>query len=192
MHVVLVHGMGSVRQFGWWVPWLRYLRAALGGNVRLLPYTWDASVRPRRWWERVRAWLEDVGHIIGDSTPEELAKIADTRGPALIVAHSLGSIIAYKALKYFAKGNHRLVTLGSPLVYAERQLVPLSLPPIARPSTIERWVNVWSWIDLISCPIFRDGNLKAAHRNVAVFSRHNAVHYLRRAATRRAIAWAAS
>jgi hypothetical protein len=64
--------------------------------------------------------------------------------PAIVVSHSLGTIVAYSLLREFAKnGRPRqsplLVTLGSPLgidsVRKEFQ------KPRVRPNNVERWVN---------------------------------------------------
>lgn len=64
--------------------------------------------------------------------------------PAIIVSHSLGTIVAYKVLRAFAKeGRPRkcplFVTLGSPLGI---DVVRKSFsPPRNRPGDVARWVN---------------------------------------------------
>ncbi len=192
MNVVLVHGMGVYRSRDWWVPWLRYIRDALPGSVHVHPFTWDTSaVRPRWPWQSVKAWLEDLGHVVTPETSDRLAKRCDARAPALIVAHSLGSVLAYRAAKYFCERRHRLVTFGCPLVYVERGILPLWLPPIAKPQRVTRWANVWGLLDPISHPIFRGGQLKASDRNYCALATHDAISYLKCRSMRRALVWAA-
>ncbi len=171
---------------------MRHITLAIGHRATVTPYTWDCSAKPRRLWQRVTTWLEDLGHIVASVDAQRLANLCDEKAPSLIISHSLGTVIAYKACKYFARRTHRMVTLGSPLVYAERGLVPLSLPPIARPSTVARWANVWGVLDLISHPPVKSGRLKAAHRNWHVWTCHDAVGYLKRQQTQEAIRWAAA
>jgi hypothetical protein len=64
--------------------------------------------------------------------------------PAIVVSHSLGTIVAYSLLREFAKRNRPrrsplLVTLGSPLgIDSVRRGFP---KPRVKPDNVQRWVN---------------------------------------------------
>ncbi len=67
-----------------------------------------------------------------------------------MVAHSLGTAVAYEALHRLARPLPLLVTLGSPLglrtvVYDRLRPAPPHVPPLLR-----RWVNVLDRDDLIA------------------------------------------
>lgn len=66
---------------------------------------------------------------------------------AIILAHSLGSVVAYETLKNFDLKAHALFTLGSPL---SKNLVKkfLRVPNFARPK-IAYWFNVYGQFDPI-------------------------------------------
>lgn len=71
--------------------------------------------------------------------------------PCVVVAHSLGSIVAYRLLRQIgASANvRRFITVGSPLgVTAIREHL---LPPVlARPEGVERWLNAYDRRDAIA------------------------------------------
>ncbi|MDZ4828096.1 MAG: hypothetical protein SGJ13_16790 [Actinomycetota bacterium] len=75
----------------------------------------------------------------------------DTR---VIIGHSLGSIVAYRALSRHPEWKvHTLVTLGSPLGAEFVQSVLAQNPgPGAWPGSVESWVNVAAVTDKIARP----------------------------------------
>ncbi|WP_418275273.1 hypothetical protein ACNHYB_10410 [Isoptericola jiangsuensis] len=81
-----------------------------------------------------------------------LAALA-TDEPAVVVAHSLGSVIAYQVLRSQEAGGldvPLLVTLGSPLaIRAVREAVTAIAPP-GWPAPVDRWVAVRDPRDLLS------------------------------------------
>ncbi len=98
-------------------------------------------------------YLDDLlAYFIGQSTrlaiQVRLKGILDTHPDALILAHSLGSVVAYETLRNFDLKAHSLFTLGSPL---SKTLVCkfLKVPAKSRPA-VSHWFNVWSRLDPIS------------------------------------------
>lgn len=70
--------------------------------------------------------------------------------PNIIVAHSLGSVIAYHYLLEHPEMNiHRLITLGCPLAF---QTIQERLPqPIQRPTSLKGdWINFYSHDDFLA------------------------------------------
>lgn len=67
---------------------------------------------------------------------------------AIIVSHSLGTVVAYETLKNFPLKAHTFFCLGSPL---SKGLVKrfLKVPDKSRPN-VRNWFNVWSFLDPIS------------------------------------------
>jgi hypothetical protein len=70
---------------------------------------------------------------------------------AMLLAHSLGSVVAYETLQNFSLSAFALLTLGSPL---SKEIVQrcLRVPEKCRP-LVTHWFNVWSPYDPISGPI---------------------------------------
>ncbi|MER5636717.1 hypothetical protein ABT095_07175 [Kitasatospora sp. NPDC002227] len=87
---------------------------------------------------------------------ELLADTIRTHRPRVVVAHSLGSVVAYETLHAFPELEvELLVTLGSPLGLPAlfRQLEPGPLDGRgARPAGVGRWVNIADAGDLVALP----------------------------------------
>jgi hypothetical protein len=68
--------------------------------------------------------------------------------PVVVVAHSLGTVVAYNVLRRDSRALHvpQLVTLGSPLGIRaiRRQLVPLKSPPV------DNWFNGFDRQDIVA------------------------------------------
>jgi hypothetical protein len=111
--------------------------------------------------ERVELHLRDLrryvrnGNAIGDHTREMLKmplRAATEAGrPILLIAHSMGSVIAYDTLWEMSHGSRdnvnisRLVTTGSPLGqdYLQRRIFGHGNSDVARyPTNISRWINL--------------------------------------------------
>ena len=74
-------------------------------------------------------------------------------GPAVIVAHSLGSVIAYDVLRSTDPGADDvplLVTLGSPLAIAAVRDAVEAIAPLTWPAPVERWVALRDPRDLLT------------------------------------------
>jgi hypothetical protein len=78
--------------------------------------------------------------------------IAEHR-PDVVVAHSLGSVVAYESL--WAQQEHEvglLVTLGSPLAMPKVVLDHLQPSDQSRPPQVRRWVNLADVSDIVAVP----------------------------------------
>ncbi|MFJ6434185.1 hypothetical protein [Streptomyces sp. NPDC091416] len=79
-------------------------------------------------------------------------RVQDALGdvPKVVVAHSLGTVVALEALRDHEAATPLLVTLGSPL--SMRTVVrPRLLPqPPRTPERVERWLNFWDNDDVIA------------------------------------------
>ncbi len=88
---------------------------------------------------------------------EEVARVIAERRPQIVVAHSLGTVVAYEAL-----WAHReltvdlLITLGSPLALDGAVFPRLQPRPVdgcgARPPGVRRWVNIADVGDPVAVP----------------------------------------
>ena len=81
---------------------------------------------------------------------EGIARQLNGRKPCIVIAHSLGSVIAYNYLIQHPELNvQRFITLGSPLAF---QVIQSHLPqPIVRPAAIKGdWINFYSTDDFLT------------------------------------------
>lgn len=81
---------------------------------------------------------------------ERIARQLSGRKPCIVIAHSLGSVIAYNHLIQHPELNvQRFITLGSPLAF---QVIQSSLAqPVARPAAIKGdWINFYSTDDYLT------------------------------------------
>ncbi|WP_410663481.1 serine peptidase [Amycolatopsis sp. lyj-84] len=87
----------------------------------------------------------------------EVATAMSSHRPRIVIAHSLGSVVAYETLwAYPTLRVELLVTVGSPLALPDR-IHPLLQPtPIGgmgrRPPGVRRWVNIADPADLVAIP----------------------------------------
>jgi hypothetical protein len=104
----------------------------------------------------VHTYLAEPGSARRVAAREAVADVIEAQRPGVVVAHSLGSVVAYEAL--WARpdlGVEVLVTLGSPLgmpgVVFER-LRPATGGRGARPPGVGRWVNLADAGDIVAVP----------------------------------------
>jgi hypothetical protein len=77
-----------------------------------------------------------------------LKGILEKHPEAIILSHSLGTVVAYETLKNFDLKAHTLFTFGSPLSkFTVKKF--LRVPEKSRPNVIN-WFNVWSPFDPVS------------------------------------------
>ncbi|WP_020124921.1 hypothetical protein [Streptomyces canus] len=86
-----------------------------------------------------------------------VAETVRASGATVVVAHSLGSVVAYEALHAFALPQvELLVTLGSPLGLPGGVFDALDPAPSGgrgmRPPSLDRWVNIADPGDLVAVP----------------------------------------
>ncbi len=124
-------------------------------------------------------YLDDLlAYFIGQSTrlaiQVRLKGILDANPDTLILAHSLGSVVAYETLQNFDLKAHSLFTLGSPL---SKSLVRkfLKVPAKSRPA-VSHWFNVWSRLDPVSGKIGGLGCL--AEEQFKIRNSHDLLRYV--------------
>lgn len=115
-------------------------------------YVPGVSGRSIRWTTHdVAVYLDD--RSVRDRINRHVARAFDdgrTNDPVVVVAHSLGSVVAYDLLRpegTVKRPVHTLVTIGSPLGLraVRRALAPLDDPPMVR-----RWLNAYDDRDVIA------------------------------------------
>jgi hypothetical protein len=147
--------------------------------------------------------LKQVRHYMTDadirSMAQETVDVVVTPDTRVLVAHSLGSVVAYEALHRYADSEkwvnvHTLVTLGSPLGIRNLIFDKLSPAPEKRkgkwPKLLKRWTNISDDGDVVALhkklgDLF-DGVVDIRIDNEA--RAHDASPYLTAAATGTAIA----
>jgi hypothetical protein len=105
--------------------------------------------------------LRDVFVYVNDSrTRREINKIVATQltnEPTVIIAHSLGSVVAYEVLReHVGNSVPRLVTVGSPLgirAIRDRLATPLSMP-----AGVRDWYNAFDDRDVVALYPLNAGN----------------------------------
>lgn len=84
---------------------------------------------------KAEVW-QRVGAVIDDRT-------------RIMIAHSLGTVVAYEVIHHFGLELDLLLTLGSPLGL-DGIIYPKLVPEATFPSTVERWVNVADHDDFVA------------------------------------------
>jgi hypothetical protein len=98
-----------------------------------------------------------------DEQIRAVVKAAIGPGPAVVVAHSLGTVVSYEALHEHQGDIPLWVTLGSPLAMRAVVLPLLRPAPPATPAPVRRWRNYWDRDDIIVArPILEDDVLPNA------------------------------
>jgi hypothetical protein len=83
----------------------------------------------------------------------EVAAVIAERRPSVVVAHSLGSVVAYETLWHHpGPPIDLLITVGSPLAMPGVVLERLRPTSNSRPPGVRRWVNVADAGDLVAVP----------------------------------------
>ncbi|WP_230396075.1 alpha/beta fold hydrolase [Streptomyces blattellae] len=107
--------------------------------------------------------LAQVGRYLGRGEPDAAGRPLDARvrervlrgmepgRPLVVVAHSLGTVVAFEALQRYAGPVRLLVTLGSPLATATAVLQRVRPRPARTPEPVERWLNFWDRDDIVVC-----------------------------------------
>jgi hypothetical protein len=123
------------------------VHAAIRWLCRNAPSAGGIAVRFVR---QVNAYL-DAPHI--RNAVDAIVGPALRSGPSVVVAHCLGSVIAYKLLRNFGKASSvkLFVTLGSPLGM-EAVKARLSPPPRQKPDGVQNWLNGSDRRDYVALP----------------------------------------
>lgn len=76
-----------------------------------------------------------------------MAKPGD--GPAIVISHSLGTVVSYEALHDWPGEVPLFVTVGSPLAMRTVVRPRLRPTPACTPPGVRRWLNFWDRDDII-------------------------------------------
>lgn len=143
-------GLAPLRQM---LGWLIESRGGLAGAVRdqTVGRIERAVVANLREAEAYTTWPGRRGAV-----RERIAEAIRRKRPSVVIAHSLGSYVAYETLHAFPDLDvELLLTLGSPLrvpALAARLDPGLRGGRGARPAGVGRWVNIADVGDLIAVP----------------------------------------
>ncbi|MFD9334433.1 hypothetical protein ACFWBF_08460 [Streptomyces sp. NPDC060028] len=101
------------------------------------------------------------------------ARVAEAigEGPAVVVAHSLGTIVALEALHELATTTPLFVTLGSPLAMRTLVWPRLRPQPPCAPENVAQWLNFWDRDDIIAVRPRLERGVRANRAGVAPVSR---------------------
>ncbi|MCX5115163.1 hypothetical protein OOK13_43330 [Streptomyces sp. NBC_00378] len=80
---------------------------------------------------------------------ERVLKGTDPGRPLIMVSHSLGTVVAFEALRDHKGPVPLLMTLGSPLATGAAVLQRLVPQPPRTPDRVERWLNFWDRDDIV-------------------------------------------
>ena len=125
---------------------------------------------------------------VREASRDAVAAAIHTHRPSVVLAHSLGSVVAYETLWHNPNLElDLLVTLGSPLALPHAVFPHLYPAPVddlgARPPNVRRWVNIADPGDLVAIPpggiSSRFADVAADHTSVIhAFDFHLVANYL--------------
>lgn len=178
-------------------PWLRRMTYAAEGlasdgmpggmAVEALPL--PKALRIAAFRELVKRSFEDVHAYFFGGDKQAMQDVVRTAltgidGPIVVLAHSLGTIIAYDVLREMDSLDVPLfVTVGSPLGVTEVQ--DLITTPLQVPKAVRRWLNVSDLRDLVALDHTIRSEFQPADRCQDAFvtnasdNHHGIVEYLR-------------
>lgn len=101
-----------------------------------------------------RAEPDATGATLDQRIRARVADCLDPEGPNIVVAHSLGTVVALETLHETRNGRHPdvplLITLGSPLGIRTAVQPRVRPHPLATPASVGRWLNFWDRDDLVA------------------------------------------
>nr|WP_042196286.1 hypothetical protein [Kibdelosporangium sp. MJ126-NF4]CEL22520.1 hypothetical protein [Kibdelosporangium sp. MJ126-NF4]CTQ89376.1 hypothetical protein [Kibdelosporangium sp. MJ126-NF4] len=114
-------------------------------------------------WLSARLLVRDLAQVaryLARAEPDEDGSTLDRRvrdrvdaalgdDPAIVVAHSLGSVVSYEVLHCRRREIPLLVTLGSPLLMRSVVWPRVRPQPPRTPEQVRRWANFWDRDDII-------------------------------------------
>lgn len=145
-----------------------FARGFLVSLVSLIPDSGRAEDR------HVRSLLGDMLYLVDPATrcaaKTRLGNVVATARaagrPMIMVAYSLGAVVAYDYLERSADSlGVQLITLGSPLgMPVARELLTGTLGALRVPRTVSRWVNIYDPDDAFAAPLGLGGPRTADRR----------------------------
>ncbi|MFF5447090.1 serine peptidase [Streptomyces sp. NPDC012888] len=142
-------------------------------------------------WFVALCFREVAAYLRGPARPQARSRVADaltTHRPDVVIAHSLGSVVAYETMwEHPELEVELLITLGSPLALPHAVFPRLEPAPIAelgrRPPNVARWINLADPGDLVAIPpggVKRcfEGVQEPKNEPIHAFDFHKATNYL--------------
>jgi pimeloyl-ACP methyl ester carboxylesterase len=130
-----------------------------------------------------------IGRTLNEQIQDRV-RSAITGEETVVVAHSLGTVVAYETLHSASARIPLLVTVGSPLAL-RTVVLPRVLPsPLQTPEAIGRWLDFWDREDFIAARPLARHDVEPNSRGVVPISNptlsdglwaHSAVKYLKQA-----------
>jgi pimeloyl-ACP methyl ester carboxylesterase len=96
-----------------------------------------------------RGEADPLGHSL-DQRIRAVVTEAFGPGPAVVVAHSLGTVVSFETLHEHPGEVSLWVTLGSPLAMRSVVWPKLRPAPPATPPQVRRWLNYWDRDDVVA------------------------------------------
>ncbi|WP_147472703.1 alpha/beta hydrolase family protein [Streptomyces triticirhizae] len=163
--------------------WLRWVCGQVAQRAGAAPAVVERAVR---------LFFPEVTRYFGAPARERVldrvVRALERHRPRIVIAHSLGSVVAYEALHRLPEPRVDLfLTLGSPLALPAAIFDRLQPPPVAglgaRPPGVARWVNVADVGDFVAVPRGRLARVFAGVESVDDISvaplwPHNVLDYL--------------
>ncbi|MGV9312129.1 hypothetical protein ACWDR0_08025 [Streptomyces sp. NPDC003691] len=113
---------------------------------------------------------DSAGRTIDQRIRDRIAEAIDGR-PAVIVAHSLGTVVALETLHRTPAPIPLLVTLGSPIALRTVVAPRLVPQPPSVPASVQRWDNYWDRDDIVAARPLLENDLLASPAGVLPRSR---------------------
>lgn len=101
----------------------------------------------------VHTYLSERDTVRRSKVRHEVANTIAEHRPEVVIAHSLGSVVAYETLWAYPQEIDLLITIGSPLAMpgvVRPRLQPATVDK--RPPGVKRWVNLADVGDLVALP----------------------------------------
>ncbi|MEU5595740.1 alpha/beta fold hydrolase [Streptomyces sp. NPDC020298] len=147
--------------------------------------------QPGRYLRRKERVTDEDGGVttLDERIRHRVVRELDPGRPAVVIGHSLGSVVALEALAYYPGQVELFVTIGAPIAMNALIWPRLRPQPPAVPAQVRRWLDVWDGDDPVVplrrlCDVIAPNASKVLPEPVPLSSRavwtHSALTYLRR------------
>ncbi|MFD9744752.1 alpha/beta hydrolase [[Kitasatospora] papulosa] len=116
---------------------------------------WLSAGAMKRDLHQVRRYLarketDEAGLSLDRRIRARVSAELDSEGPTVVVAHSLGTVVAFETLHAHSAHVPLFVTLGSPLGMRTAVWPRVRPQPVRTPKGVGRWLNVWDRDDFVT------------------------------------------
>ncbi|MFJ9761070.1 alpha/beta hydrolase [Streptomyces sp. NPDC101149] len=142
-------GAGEVGRHAWAV---MTAVAAVPGVAQVA--RWATARDVLRTWSQPARYLRrrdraSEGRTLDVRIRDRVLDCLDRERPAVVVGHSLGSVVAFEALASYNGPVPLLVTIGSPIATSGLVWPRLRPRPPATPGCVDRWLDFWDNDDVV-------------------------------------------